>query len=74
MRLSGKGPTRSMVALGYAGWAAGQLEREIGENSWLSVPANTTILFDTPFEDRWQESVSLLGIDLAMLSTDAGHA
>jgi putative transcriptional regulator len=71
---SGKGPSRSMVALGYAGWGAGQLEWEISENSWLSVPANSTILFDTPFDDRWNEAAALLGVDLTTLSMDAGHA
>lgn len=71
---AGTGPTRAMVALGYAGWGAGQLEFEITENAWLSVPANSQILFDIPFEDRWTEAAGLLGVDLAMLSTDAGHA
>lgn len=70
----GRGPTRSAVALGYAGWGAGQLEQEITANSWLSAPTNTGILFDTPFEDRWQESARLLGIDLSTMSPDAGHA
>jgi len=71
---AGTGPTRAMVALGYAGWGAGQLEFEITENAWLSVPANSQILFDIPFEDRWTEAAGLLGVDLATLSTDAGHA
>jgi len=71
---AGKGPTRAMVALGYAGWGAGQLEFEITENAWLSVPATSRILFDTPFEERWKEAAGLLGIDLATLSMDAGHA
>jgi len=71
---AGNGPTRAMVALGYAGWGAGQLEFEITENAWLSVPANSQILFDIPFENRWKEAAGLLGIDLATLSTDAGHA
>lgn len=71
---AGTGPKRAVVALGYAGWGAGQLEHEISENAWLSAPANSQILFDTPFEDRWKEAAGLLGIDLAMLSTDAGHA
>ncbi len=70
----GRGPARSAVALGYAGWGAGQLEQEITANSWLSAPANAGILFDTPFEDRWQESARLLGIDLSTMSPDAGHA
>lgn len=70
----GCGPTRVAVALGYAGWGAGQLEQEITANSWLSAPADTDILFDTPFEDRWQKSARLLGIDLSTMSPDAGHA
>lgn len=71
---AGNGPTRAMVALGYAGWGAGQLEFEMSENAWLSVPANSQILFDIPFEDRWKEAAGLLGVDLATLSMDAGHA
>ncbi|TDJ47534.1 MAG: YqgE/AlgH family protein [Gammaproteobacteria bacterium] len=71
---AGDGPTQAMVALGYAGWGAGQLEYEITENAWLSAPATRQILFDTPFEDRWADAAALLGIDLATLSTDAGHA
>jgi putative transcriptional regulator len=71
---AGKGPTQAMVALGYAGWGAGQLEYEMTENTWLSAPATSQILFNTPFEDRWEDSAALLGIDLATLSTEAGHA
>lgn len=71
---SGQGPRRVLLALGYAGWAAGQLEQEIGENAWLSVPATAHLLFDIPYEQRWQEAARLLGVDLSMLSTQAGHA
>jgi putative transcriptional regulator len=71
---AGSGPSRAMVALGYAGWAAGQLEFEITENAWLSVPATPTILFETPFDERWQEAARLLGVDLAAISPEAGHA
>ena len=70
----GRGPKRATVALGYAGWGAGQLEYEISENSWLNTPASAEIIFDTPFEDRWQQSAQLLGIDLTMISPEAGHA
>jgi putative transcriptional regulator len=70
----GKGPTRYLVALGYAGWGAGQLEKEIAENAWLSGPANAEILFDTPLEQRWVAAAALLGIDLNLLSTQVGHA
>jgi putative transcriptional regulator len=71
---AGGGPLRCMVALGYAGWTAGQLEEEIKGNSWLSVPADSRIIFDTPVELRWQAAARLLGVDLALLSGDAGHA
>ena len=69
-----KGPQRCLVALGYAGWGAGQLEREIAENSWLNGPADRLILFDTPVEHRWQKAAQLAGVDLSLLSTEAGHA
>jgi putative transcriptional regulator len=70
----GHGPRRSLVALGYAGWGAGQLESELVQNAWLSVPATPQIIFDTPFEQRWRESARLLGVDLSTLSHQAGHA
>jgi putative transcriptional regulator len=70
----GQGPKRATVALGYAGWGAGQLEAEIAENSWLNTPANAQIIFDIPFKDRWQKSAELLGIDLSTMSPEAGHA
>lgn len=69
-----RGPQSSMLALGYAGWSAGQLEREIKENAWLSGPADNDIIFRTPVEERWASAAALLGIDLAMLSREAGHA
>jgi putative transcriptional regulator len=71
---AGNGPSRAIVALGYAGWGAGQLEFEIAENAWLSAPATSELLFDTPFDKRWKKAAELLGIDLAMLSIEAGHA
>ncbi|MEQ1802700.1 MAG: YqgE/AlgH family protein [Gammaproteobacteria bacterium] len=70
----GNGPKRAIVALGYAGWGAGQLESELVQNAWLSVPASPKIIFDTPFEQRWRESAKLLGIDLNTISHQAGHA
>ena len=70
----GHGPKRMFVALGYAGWEAGQLEKEIQSNSWLSAPADSAIIFDTPLEQRWQAAAKLIGVDLALLSGDAGHA
>lgn len=71
---SGGGPRRCMVALGYAGWTAGQLEEELKTNSWLAVPADSRIIFDTPPELRWQAAARILGVDLTLLSGDAGHA
>lgn len=69
-----RGPDRWMVTLGYAGWAAGQLEREISENSWLSGPANAHVLFEIPLEHRWSAAAGAFGIDLTLLSSEAGHA
>jgi putative transcriptional regulator len=69
-----RGPEKFIVALGYAGWGAGQLEREITENSWLSGPANRDIIFDLPVEQRWKAAAQLVGVDLATLSSEAGHA
>lgn len=70
----GKGPSKFLIALGYAGWGAGQLEQEIGENAWLSGPADSAVLFDIPSENRWATAAGLLGIDLNLLSTEVGHA
>jgi len=69
-----RGPEKFLVALGYAGWGAGQLEREITENSWLSGPASRDILFALPVEHRWKAAAQLMGIDLTTLSGEAGHA
>jgi len=71
---SGEGPDKSLVALGYAGWEAGQLEDEMLANSWLSVPATPELVFDTPFADRWASAARTLGINIAQMSSDAGHA
>lgn len=68
------GPSQSLVALGYAGWGKGQLEQELAQNAWLSVPASPEIIFDTAVEKRWHAAASLLGIDLELLSEDIGHA
>ena len=70
----GAGPKRLLVTLGYSGWGAGQLEDEIKRNGWLNVEAERTIIFDTPIEKRYDKALSLLGIDPAMLSQEAGHA
>lgn len=70
----GEGPSQVLVALGYAGWGPGQLEQELVQNSWLFGPADSTILFETPVDKRWSAAAALLGIDLRLLSGDAGHA
>lgn len=70
----GDGPQHSLIALGYAGWGAGQLEQELAQNAWLSGPADKGILFETPHEKRWEAAAALLGVDLNLLSGDAGHA
>ena len=71
---SGAGPDSALVALGYAGWGAGQLEAEITHNSWLTVPVDRRVLFEMPYEERWRAAANLLGIDLSKMSPDAGHA
>lgn len=70
----GGGPRRVFVTLGYAGWSAGQLEDELGRNGWITVAAEPTLIFDTPVEQRYTRALSLLGIDLGRLSSEAGHA
>lgn len=69
-----KGPKNILVTLGYAGWSQGQLEHELAQNAWLSVPANEHILFDIPAEERLAAAMALLGVDYAMLSGESGHA
>jgi putative transcriptional regulator len=70
----GEGPRQSLLALGYAGWAPGQLDAEIQANGWLSVAADSGLVFDDADDSKWQRALKKLGIDLSMLSTDAGHA
>lgn len=70
----GDGPEQYLVALGYAGWGAGQLEHELAENAWLTVPCDLHILFEVPPEDRWEAAAGKLGIDLNLLTGGAGHA
>ncbi|MFQ5994771.1 MAG: YqgE/AlgH family protein [Acidiferrobacterales bacterium] len=69
-----RGPERCLVALGYAGWGAGQLERELAENSWLNGPSDRQIIFDMPIDSRWQRAATLVGVDLSTISGEAGHA
>jgi putative transcriptional regulator len=70
----GQEPEHALIALGYAGWGPGQLEQELAENAWLFGPADPTILFHTPTGQRWAAAAALLGVDLNLLSADAGHA
>jgi putative transcriptional regulator len=71
---NGSGPQRVVITLGYASWGEGQLESEIGENSWLTVPADPAVIFDTPIEQRYDKALGLLGLQAWMLSSEAGHA
>ena len=70
----GQGPQRSLFALGYAGWAPGQLDAEIQANGWLCVAADPEIVFTPDHDAKWQRALAKLGIDLSTLSSDAGHA
>jgi putative transcriptional regulator len=70
----GRGPERALMALGYAGWGAGQLEREVQENGWLTCPARPDLLFDADMDSKYDRVVASLGIDLSRLSSVAGHA
>lgn len=70
----GKGPEAPLFILGYAGWGAGQLEEEIKENSWLTMPADYDVLFRTPLEQRWSAAARHLGVDINLMPTTAGHA
>ncbi len=71
---NGSGPQKSLMALGYAGWAAGQLEEELGDNCWLTLPSDLSILFDVPFDRKAAMAAATLGIDLDLLTSRAGHA
>lgn len=71
---SQKGPLDMVIALGYAGWESGQLEKEIAQNSWLCGPADPQVLFDIAPENRWRAAGALLGIDMDCLSYEVGHA
>jgi putative transcriptional regulator len=71
---AGSGPERILVTLGYSGWGAGQLEAEIGQNAWLTVAADTAVIFETAPEARFAASLGLLGIAAASLTGQAGHA
>jgi len=70
----GRGPRQSMLALGYAGWNAGQLDTEIRENAWLTVPADEDLLFGREIEHKWERAIGRIGADYTMLSSESGHA
>jgi len=71
---AGTGPRRSLLALGCAGWAAGQLEHELRDNAWLTAPADQALLYDVPPDQRWEAAARLVGVDPSRLSDYAGHA
>ncbi len=69
-----RGPRNSLLALGYAGWGPGQLDGEIQQNAWLNVPADEGLIFDSEIDTKWSRAIAKIGIDLSLLSGDAGHA
>ena len=71
---TGGGPQKILVSLGYSSWGEGQLESELGANSWLTVDADHAIIFDTPVEQRYDRALALLGVQSWMISSEAGHA
>lgn len=70
----GEGPKRAILALGYAGWSPGQLEREIHANGWLHCPADDALVFDRDLDSKYDRAMSKIGIDLSHLVNQAGHA
>jgi len=70
----GRGPAKYLIALGYAGWDAGQLEVQLADNAWLTCPADNAILFDLPFDQRLNAAAARLGVNLSLLTSQAGHA
>ncbi len=71
---SGESPKHLLVALGYSGWAPGQIEHELSQNAWLTVPASPRIIFELPFEERLTAAMHSLGVDFSMLSDEIGHS
>ncbi len=72
--INGEFTAKAMLALGYAGWSSGQLESEIEQGSWVSIPATRQLIFDTPCENRWDIAIASLGFDMGNFSHTAGHA
>ncbi len=70
----GDGPEPSLVALGFSGWGRGQLEQEVADNAWLMVPLDKNLMFEIPFEQRWEYAARSLGFDLKTISQEVGHA
>ncbi len=71
---AGTGPRDHIIALGYAGWAAGQLEQELAANSWLTLPADNDVIFATPADQRLNAAAAKIGVDMNLISGQAGHA
>ena len=71
---NGECPKHLLVALGYSGWAPGQIERELSQNAWLTVPASSNIIFELPVEDRLVAAMRTLGVDFSSLSDEVGHS
>jgi putative transcriptional regulator len=70
----GRGPRRSLLALGYAGWGPGQLDAEMQANGWLTAASDEALMFDADLDTKWERSIAKLGVRLSMLSGEAGHA
>jgi putative transcriptional regulator len=70
----GKGPDHALLALGYAGWSAGQLDSELQTNGWIVAAAEAKVIFNPDNDTKWEQALSLVGIHPLMLSTDIGHA
>ena len=71
---AGQGPAHVVLALGCAGWGAGQLESELGENSWLTAPVDAELLFQVPLEQRWHAAGGRIGVDMSRMTDYSGHA
>lgn len=69
-----EGPDHSLIALGYAGWGPGQLEQELQQDSWLSAPARSGIIFEVSPEQRWAAAAQIMGVDVNLVTSTAGHA